>query len=117
MKRMIAALTLALTLALAVAPAGAEEDAESVTGEFYTMPADPEAGLAPVLFFTLTGHAAKALYEALAVSAEDNECTGGKTKYLADHSGYCDLDAVQGEYFCSFSIDLETARFAGGETC
>jgi hypothetical protein len=115
MSRILAAGSLAL-MSL-IAPAGAEEQAESLTGEFYAMPADQEAGRPPMVFINMTGEAAKSIYEGLTSSAEDNECIGGKTKFLADSSGYCHFDEEAVEYFCSFSIDLQGARFAGGEIC
>jgi hypothetical protein len=98
-------------------PSLGEEQSESLTGEFYVMPADTDAGSPPTVYMTVTGEAAKAVYQGLDRPAEDNECIGGKTKFLADGSGYCHFDEAGAEYFCSFSIDLRDARFAGGETC
>jgi hypothetical protein len=104
-------------LAVWSAPAPAEEQAESLTGEFYAMPADQDAATPPTVFITVTGEAAKVIYEGLVPAAEVNECIGGKTKFLADRSGYCHFDEEGAEYFCSFSIDLKAAKFAGGESC
>jgi hypothetical protein len=115
MRRILAAGSLALMSV--IAPVVAEEQAESLTGEFYAMPEDQEAGRPPTVYINMTGEAAKAVYEGLTSSAEDNECIGGKTKFLADGSGYCHLDEQAVEYFCSFSIDLQAAKFAGGEIC
>jgi hypothetical protein len=111
------ALAGAALLASTLTPLLAEEDAESLSGEFYTLPADAEAGLPASLFFALDGEAAKALYEGLAAPAEDNECIGGKTKFLTDGSGYCHSDEEAGAFFCSFSVDLESGKFSGGESC
>ncbi len=62
--------SLALSLH-AVAPALAEERSESLTGEFYVVPADPEAGSSPAVVLTPTGEAARSVYEGLSTPAED----------------------------------------------
>src|SRR5215475_6027563 len=62
--RYIPAAVLALVLCF-IAPSFGEEQSESLNGEFYVMPADPDAGSPPTVYMTVTGEAAKAVYEGL----------------------------------------------------
>jgi hypothetical protein len=119
MMRTIAAASFALLATLTLvtlAPASAENGFHDLTGEFYVV--EEMEGMAPTMFIGLTGEAAQTLYETISVEAESNECMGGLMKTLPD-GGYCTFDeAAEGDkYFCSFSFDLKSGKFTGGESC
>jgi hypothetical protein len=111
MIRTIAAASLAL-LALLV-PAAAENGYQELTGEFYVLEGVEE--MPPTMYIGLTGEAARVVYEGIAAPAETNECMGGLMKFMQD-GGYCTL-SEDGQHFCSFSIELATGKFMGGESC
>lgn len=116
MTRTIAAASLALLALLmpvTVMPVGAENGYHDLTGEFYVL--EGVEDMPPTMYIGLTGEAARVVYEGIATPAETNECMGGLMKYMQD-SGYCTL-SEDGQYFCSFSIDLPTGKVMGGESC
>jgi hypothetical protein len=103
-----------LALLVMLMPAAAENGYHDLTGEFYVL--EDAADLPPTMFIGLTGEAAKVIYDSLPGEAEVNECMGGMMKFMPD-TGYCNADPEAGDYFCSFSIDLQTGKFGGGESC
>jgi hypothetical protein len=116
---MIRAILAAGITLVACAPLSAhdEEDAPApLTGDYIFFPAEEESGTPPSVYVTLTGEAAKTIYEGLAAKAENDECQGGTTKWLAE-GGFCNYLAEQKTYFCSFGIDLKESKFAFGQDC
>lgn len=108
------AVLLALLAPAALTPAGAENGFHALEGEYYVIEDEPD--LPPRMFIGLSGEAAQVIFDSLPGEAEVNECMGGLMKFMPD-GGYCTADPDAGEYFCSFSIDLQTGQFSGGESC
>lgn len=106
---------------LASSPASAQEEF-SVTGTAFFGSEDPEAdmlGIQPEgepqrLFFTIEGDAARALYEALAITTETEACIGGEMKQT--DALEC---AVAGDFYtCDFGFNLDDGSLTGGgRTC
>ncbi len=105
---------------LVVSPAAAQEE-YAVSGTAFFGSEDPEADMLlnePAkpqrLYFTIEGEAAKALYDALAVEAETEECILGEMK-LTDA---LKCTVVEGSYSCDFGFDLGDGSLTdGGRTC
>jgi hypothetical protein len=103
----------AMLVAAAVVPASADDAAKPLKGSYTMLPGDAEGGV-PTMYITITGPAAESLYKGLSAKEENDQCNGGKTKWL--DGGFCNL-ADDKKYSCSFGIDLKAAKFYWGEDC
>jgi hypothetical protein len=108
-------------------PAYAQEqpavDLKPLTGTFYVGPAMDSEGGAPADHFyaTLTGDAAKAMYEAMNVKTTPDECVGRIAKWvegLVCYGAATDNGPPpESPYECYFGIDLKSAALEAGADC
>jgi hypothetical protein len=116
-----------LIAALAFAGAASAQDPKPLTGDFYIgssveTQTDGDATAAKDHYFvTLTGHSAKAMYDALNVEEVQDECVGriakwgnGLVCYGAKTSDGSIPDPL---YECYFSINLKNQSLELGQDC
>jgi len=108
-------------------PASAQDqpalDIKPLSGTFYLGPALDSEGGAPADHFyaTLTGDAAKAMYEAMNVKTTPDECVGRMSKWvegLVCYGAPTDNGAPpESPYECYFGINLKSAALEAGSDC
>jgi hypothetical protein len=112
-------------------PAAAQDrpavEIKPLTGEFYLAPAADAADGAPADNFniTLTGDAAKAMWDAMKSKVQPDECVGRMAKwakslvcYGAPTNNGADNGAPpDSPYECYFGIDLKAGALSRGEDC
>jgi len=119
-----------IILYAALAPAAAQEDVQlqvkPLTGDFYMAPPiDAEDPKAPAdhIVMTITGDAAKAMWNAIKVKTQPDECVGRMAKWVESMVCYGPATPggalAQGDspFECTVGINLKNASVELGEDC
>jgi len=113
---------IALILLLAATASGAAESGGALTGTYElggTTLVDPPPGEDARSHYRvfLTGAAAKDLYDAMRVAAEDDACLGDGSQ--VKHSGgiACTRLAESDSYECSFAVGVDGRSVEGATAC
>jgi hypothetical protein len=104
-----------------------EVDTKPVTGSFYVAPAiDAEDPKAPAdhFYLTLTGDAAKAMWDAMQVETTPDECVGRQARWVKSLVCYGPATEMSGSlgpdespYECFLGVNLKTAALELGGDC
>jgi len=118
---------MALLLAGAAIPAAQGQDAtKPLTGDFTVGPALDAADGSPAdhLYLTLTGDAAKAMWDTMKAKTEPDECVGRMAKSLKGLICYGAGTEMSGPlgpndspYECYIGIDLKSAKIDAASDC
>jgi hypothetical protein len=128
MRMLVAAgLAFCATIVPAWAQGDGEPDIKPLSGTFYIGPAiDTEDPKAPAdhLYLTLTGDAAKAMWDAMKVKEEPDECVGRMARWVKSMVCYGPaspqsdgLAPDDSPFECYLGIDLKTAALESGGDC
>jgi hypothetical protein len=116
-------------LCAAAVPALAQEDVKPdvkpLTGDYYMSPAiDSEDPKAPAdhINFTITGDAAKSMWDAMKAKATPDECIGRMAKWVDGLVCYGPatsgtLAPTDSPYECYMGVDLKSGALALGNDC
>ena len=113
------------------APALAQEDGTAdvkpLTGTFYMAPAmDAEDANAPVdhIYMSITGDAAKAMWDAIQVDPTPDECVGRMARWVQSMVCYGPATQMSGPlapgdspYECYLGVNLKNATLELGQDC
>jgi hypothetical protein len=113
---------------VAIAPALAQDDpSKPLTGSFYMAPSvDAEDPKAPAdhIVLSITGDAAKSMWDAMKVKTEPDECIGRMARQVQGMVCYGPgttmagpLGADDSPFMCIFGIDMKNASVAVGQDC
>lgn len=119
-----------LTLCWATVPALAQDDGDPskpLSGSYYMGPAiDAEDPNAPAdhLYLTLTGDAAKSMWDAMKVETTPDECVGRMARWVQSMVCYGPASPQSGQlapgdspYECYLGINMKTAALELGGDC
>jgi hypothetical protein len=133
----------ALALACAISPALAQDDTQSqgqtggqpqdqvqtkpLTGNYYMAPSmDSEDQNAPNdhIFMTITGDAAKAMWDAMKVDTTPDECVGRMSRFIQNVVCYGPstqasqpLGPDESPYECYLGVNLKSGQLEVGQDC
>jgi hypothetical protein len=118
---LVAAVALHVTLS-GIALAQDDPKPKPLTGDYYMGAAGDAEGNAPKdhVYITLTGDAAKEMFDAMPGKPVHDECVGRISKWgegLVCHGAANDGSPVNPPYECELGIDLKKSRLEFGQDC
>ena len=127
MRCLIAGAVLCATMAPALAQDDVKLDVKPLTGDYFMAPpidADDPKAPADHINFTITGDAAKSMWDAMKVETKPDECVGRMARWVK--SLVCYGPATQASqplapnespYECYLGVNLKTADLEIGQDC